>query len=889
MSVKIEKLLAGKGDNYILPFFWLHGEDEATLRKYMQVIDESHIKAVCVESRPHPDYCGPQWWHDLDIILDEAIKRDMKVWILDDSHFPTGYANGAMKDQPDERCRQGICCKTYVCAANQVLHLEAEELEHPAPWKPSQIEQHIGEKEPRQFQDDQLIGAYAVRLDQKVNGFVDTAYQVDLMPDIVNNTLHWQVPKEGEWKVYLLHLSRNVGYHRSYINMLDETSCKVLLDAVYEPHYARYQALFGTTIAGFFSDEPELGNGHLYEQGLSFGSYEDLPWSEAVAEGLAAKLGKAYISKLILLWEEDAAEEVKAHIRYAYMDTVTQLVQSCFSEQLGTWCRERGVAYIGHLIEDNNQHARLGSSLGHFYRGLWGQDMAGIDNIGGQVLPQKEDAVLEGHLGSKRNGEFYHYMLAKLGSSAAAIEPRKKGRAMCEIFGAYGWEEGVRLEKYLIDHFLVRGINHYVPHAFSPKPFPDPDCPPHFYAHGHNPQYRHFGALMQYTNRVCELISDGYHVAPVGILYHGDAEWAGECMFSHEIGHVLADNQIEYDYLPTDVLRHRDDYKTSITERVLKVNTQTYHTVIVPSMQFMTKALADGLVEMLAKGVRVYLVGAAPQALCDAVSDEQMMNVLKHMESIPLEAVAQVLREKKVVPLSITPADDRIRYYHYEHQDGSAVYLFVNEGTTCYTGEVQWQEQRECTAYDAWHNTLSPVETKKGAVKIEVEPMQSLILVADPICPQEELLTKRLVPIGPYTILQTGWQRSTCQSIDYPNFGSVREVHLPDQLAEEAPTFSGFVRYTRQLDMETIGEGILEITDAYEGVEVFVNGKSLGIQVVPPYRYDLTEGLVKGANELVIEVATTLERAMAKQPDIFGRMKVPTSQSGINGMVKFYN
>ena len=74
--------------------------------------------------------------------------------------------------------------------------------------------------------------------------------------------------------------------------------------------------------------------------------------------------------------------------------------------------------------------------------------------------------------------------------------------------------------------------------------------------------------------------------------------------------------------------------------------------------------------------------------------------------------------------------------------------------------------------------------------------------------------------------------------------------------------------------MEAIGEGILEITDAYEGVEVFVNGKSLGIQVVPPYRYDLTEGLVKGTNELVIEVATTLERAMAQQPDIFGRMKV---------------
>ena len=28
------------------------------------------------------------------IILDEAEKRGMKVWILDDKHFPTGFAAG---------------------------------------------------------------------------------------------------------------------------------------------------------------------------------------------------------------------------------------------------------------------------------------------------------------------------------------------------------------------------------------------------------------------------------------------------------------------------------------------------------------------------------------------------------------------------------------------------------------------------------------------------------------------------------------------------------------------------------------------------------------------------------------------------------------------------
>ena len=44
----------------------------------------------------------------MDVILDEARKRGMQVWILDDSHFPTGFANGAVKTAPDALCRQSI-------------------------------------------------------------------------------------------------------------------------------------------------------------------------------------------------------------------------------------------------------------------------------------------------------------------------------------------------------------------------------------------------------------------------------------------------------------------------------------------------------------------------------------------------------------------------------------------------------------------------------------------------------------------------------------------------------------------------------------------------------------------------------------------------------------
>lgn len=892
MNSKIEKLLKNQGENYILPFFWQHGEDEKVLREYMKVIDESNVKAVCVESRPHPDYCGPKWWEDMDVILDEARKRGMKVWILDDSHFPTGFANGAMSQQPDEKCRQSLCCRIYDCTGGDELHLEKKELFHPDEFKPSQIELHIGEKNPRVFQDDRLMELFAVPRDK--DGDLRFDERIALKEQIRGDELRWTIP-EGQWRVYALHLSRNMGYHRNYINMMDKDSCKVLLDAVYEPHYAKYKEDFGKTIAGFFSDEPELGNGHLYAQGNVFGTDTDYPWSMELEECLKKSLGEDFAAKLALLWEEGVSSEEKAKVRYAYMDAVTSLVQQDFSIQIGEWCRAHGVKYIGHLIEDNNQHGRTGSSLGHFYRGLGGQDMAGIDDIGGQVLPQGEDLDYNNGPFATRLGEFYHYMLGKLGSSAAAIEPLKNGDSMCEIFGAYGWSAGVRLEKYLVDHFLVRGINHFVPHAFSPKEFPDPDCPPHFYAHGNNPQYRHFGSLMAYTNRVCELISGGKHIAPAAVLYHGEGEWTGKCMFSHRVGHVLSDAQIEYDYIPQDVFAYPERFGTVLEKGLLKVNTQEYRAVIVPMMEYVTRAFGEYVCKMLLAGIPVLFVDARPIGICDETESSitaGLIDEMKRCKILKVEEIAAFLLEKNFEDIHVDPVNGRIRYFHYVHRDGSAVYVFVNEGTQRYEGKITLKENSNCYIYDAWNNCLREADYDGTALKVAIEPLNSLIAVFDSTMTKLAEVQEYFVPAvrasGKETPFGGEWRRSLCRSIEYPNFKEEKAVSLPDHLTEENPEFSGFVRYENRFEAGGSENLLLEITDAFEGVEVFVNGKSHGIQIVPPFLYDISGSVKPGENGIAIEVATTLEREMAKVPNMFGQKTEPSSLSGIVGTVTLY-
>ena len=108
------------------------------------------------------------------------------------------------------------------------------------------------------------------------------------------------------------------------------------------------------------------------------------------------------------------------------------------------------------------------------------------------------------------------------------------------------------------------------------------------------------------------------------------------------------------------------------------------------------------------------------------------------------------------------------------------------------------------------------------------------------------------------------------------------------QIAQEEKEFSGYVRYEQEIKGRN-GQTILEITDAYEGVEVFINEETLGIQVAPPFHYDISSNLKEGMNKIRIEVATTLERERSNDKSWFNNNQVEIiTPSGINGTVNLY-
>lgn len=437
---------------------------------------------------------------------------------------------------------------------------------------------------------------------------------------------------------------------------------------------------------------------------------------------------------------------------------------------------------------------------------------------------------------------------------------------MCEIFGNYGWKEGVQLEKYLVDHFMVRGVNHFVPHAFTCSAYPEKDCPPHFYAQGNNPQYRHFGKLMEYTNRVCNLISGGRAETPVAILYHGEAEWAGKCMLMQKVSRVCLDNQIDFCFVPADAFAERAFYHTQITDK-LTVNGNDFEILVLPYAQFITPETAEAIQELHKKGGRVLIVDKLPEGLTNG---EPLPNWLGEAVVVPLGSLHEHL--KPYCTVKLVPAGNRIRAMQY-HGDEELIYLF-NEGNLVYDGMVKLPLQGELCAYNPWNNCLEELEVLDGQVKITLHPSHSLFIVPKKNRPACKPLTMH----GKMKTL-TRFQQSVCCSIDYPAFTKCREIDKLDSYHLTEPGFSGFIRYETEIES---GNGFvgLEITENCEGVEVFVNGKTAGIQVVAPYRYALTDMCHPGKNQLVIEVATTLERECGAEEN--------AAPTGLIGQVRLF-
>jgi hypothetical protein len=877
-------------ENYILPFLWMRGENEEIIRTEIEKIYECGIRALCVEARPHDDFCGPGWWHDMDIVLDEARKRNMKIWILDDKHFPTGYAAGLIEEKYPER-RKWYLADTVadIFGGEHRCTLNIDRMLRPVIgyWQ-------IGEpgNEPERS-NNRMYAIVATRFEGQDRFYEDT---IDLTDTYENGFAIFTLPP-GQWRVHVLYKTRTDGGNEFYINMLDAVSAQTQIEGVYEAHYRHYGEEFGKTIAGFFSDEPEIGNTNDIHHNAKLGKKNmPLPWSEELEEMLQERFGKAFRSYLPFLYCDSKEQKIGPNLRYAFMDCVTKLYEKNFSSGIGTWCREHGVEYIGHVVEDEGTHSRLGHGTGHYFRAISGQDMAGVDVIGSQVVFGAPTQIRKNMGEQEQNGEFYHYMLCKMGASAGHLDPKKRGRTMCELFGAYGWNFGVRDMKYLLDHVLSRGINYLVPHAFSMADYPDIDCPPHFYARGNNGQFPFFAELMKYANRMCGLLNGGKHVASVAVLYDGEADWVGNHMPMEKIGRILTENQIEFDVVSLDMLREPESCKGSISDGKLVINGVEFEALLVPYMQYVTQEFLDFIKEN--DRLPVYFVGGKPEKILakDGFNAPAEDDWQAQLEAISLNELESFLKGKGMYKISLVPECSSVAMYNYD-KDAQIIMLFNENPYEAYRGRILLPGASGYVYYNGWNDCYEKAdvvrENGKCEIEIALEPGESCVLVERTECSCKNVhksFAQQLAQCDTVLDLSQGWEFSMTRAKDYPKFGDKKELQTLVPVSDQYPFFSGIMKYEKGISFkEKPKKAVFKAEHVYEVMRVYVNDVLAGNCLTPPYQIELTDHLSEGENRIVIEVANTPGRDQWNYPmPPFDFKHDPMEPSGMFGKVTLH-
>ncbi|MBQ9544588.1 MAG: hypothetical protein IJV00_05635 [Clostridia bacterium] len=844
MDAKIKECLENKEFDYILPFFWQHGEEHQVLLEEMEAIRKCGIKSFCVESRTHEQFCEDKWWLDFGFILKKAKETGMKVWLLDDKHFPTGYANNAMeKKYPHLKQR----------------HFRTEVVDVMGPRKDLALLTDFYTND-----GDRLLRAVAYK--RTGEGLDCDGEGIDLTPTYEDSLVRFDVP-EGMWRVFFIVFSIGKGARPHYVDMLNPEATDVMISEIYQPHYDHFKEYFGNTLVGFFSDEPGF-NQEIGSYFCSIGKAKLLPYCDSLIPEIAAKLGVGEDEVWRLapgLWWN--VGEKTAAVRVAYMDVVTRMYAENFTEKLAGWSNAHGVMYIGHIIEDMNASMHLGHSAGNYFRALDAEDMAGIDVVLHQVMPGQNEMMHTARIYDRiADPTFFVYALAKLAASHSHINPKMKNRAMCEIFGAYGFAEGLPFMKKLADHFLASGINRYVPHAFTPK-YPDRDCPPHFWCRGMNPQFTLFGELMRYMQRVIHALDGSAHVADALVYYNAESEWSGgKTLLYFDVSKRLTQAQIDFDFISQDYA-----LITEYNDGKLVLNGNTYRALVLPGCEYITSALDEKLVWLAKAGAKIVFAGDVPKK----TSDGKKTGIASLAMQTPLDELGDFFRASFGTDIKLSTDEKYVRVYHVK-RDALDVYMFKNdsEETVCTAVEGI---SGDIAVYDAWSNAYF----KKFDAALHLVPGESAIWVAgEDVSGLPEF---REWYRGEEKALDLLWD-CDAQSVED---GVRRPVFTAGKLTNLAARggltrFSGKLFYSAEFEISGALPRFIDLGYVGETADVKLNGSSLGAKIAPPYVFEIGGAVREGSNRIGIEVVTN---PVYRERDDFSRY-MPILPMGLTGEVK---
>ncbi len=381
--------------------------DEMTEEAIERQLDEMHTHGfggAFVHPRPGliSSYLTDEWFALWGHALEAAKKRGMKLYIYDENSYPSGFAGGEVSSALPDALANG--------AAYEIL--------------PAKDIDKIR---------DEIIAAYPC--EEKNGALTITGGQLQLPRQ------DW-AQRSGALFVVTRAKAATTGWLAgfAYVDLMRAEAQAAFMRTTYDKYHAHFGDDFGGAVPAIFTDEPYVGSGGVYGSGKPA-----LPFSHWFAGEFRRINGYSLLKNLPCVFrdvEGAGFDHPATKVRFDYYRTIHKLWTDNWIAPTGAWCEARGIAWTGHYLEHQWPHVSVNTSpsmQAHYEYHQW----------------PAIDMLLSNYLRDTPS----HALALTIRELRSSVNQFGKARALCELYGAGGWDSTFDDYKRMGDWVLVNGVN----------------------------------------------------------------------------------------------------------------------------------------------------------------------------------------------------------------------------------------------------------------------------------------------------------------------------------------------------------------------------------------------------------------------------------------------
>lgn len=571
------------------------------------------------------EYLSDEFMDAVKACCDKAEAEEMLAWLYDEDRWSSGPAGGLVtKHYPFRRKR---------------LMVFPEDKGHDTPK-----EKALESGEPY------LLACYDVQLDK--DGYLVGSQRISKE----------ECAKGTKWYAYVVNEKESSWFNgQTYLDAMDEEAVAEFIRVTHERYKEVIGDRFDKSVPAIFTDEPNAN----HEKYMTIPSPDYMGrilygWSRYFEEAFQAYYGWDLLDRLPeLFWI--SRDRKDSYVKYCYFDFVGHEFAKNFSQQVGTWCDEHGIALTGHLLREESLMGQANTC---------GETMRNYGHFGIPGIDMLCDAV----------------ELSTTKQTQSAVHQYGKEGMLSELYGVTNWDFDFRGHKFQGDWQAALGVTVRVPHLTwqSMAGEAKRDYPA---AIGYqSPWYKEYPFIENHFARVNTALTRGKPIVSLGVIHPIESVWisAGpNSQLSNQlqalesgfqsVSRWLLEDHLDYDYICESQLPQLSDENDPC-----RVGQMRYEAILIPGCLSLRRSTLEYLEKFQKAGGKVVFAGSCP-GYVDGVKNDGCREMFEKSTCVGFDKaeISEALESVRNVGIRLANGDEADNLVYNYRQDGENRWLFV--------------------------------------------------------------------------------------------------------------------------------------------------------------------------------------------------------------------